>query len=272
MRLILDCREKKLIDICTALIKSEECFKSIVMISKNLELGDIVIEGDDEKEIIIIERKSFNDLASSIKDGRYAEQSFRLQGYDFHNHNIMYLVEGDNINKHQSKQIIYSSLLSLNYYKGFSIFRTISVQETALVILNWFNKIVKEKGKPSYYKVYKEYKIDKADIEDEDKEDAIIGSGIEEDKSESYCTVVKKKKNANITQDNFVQIVLCQIPSVSSVTAVAISNEYKTLNSLMNSLKEDPKCLDNMTYNTSTGTKRKLSKTCVKNIIHYLNQ
>ena len=63
MRLILDCREKKLIDICTALIKSEECFKSIVMISKNLELGDIVIEGDDEKEIIIIERKSFNDLA-----------------------------------------------------------------------------------------------------------------------------------------------------------------------------------------------------------------
>ena len=34
-------------------------------------------------------------LNSSIKDGRYVEQSHRLTGYNMHNHNIIYLIEGD---------------------------------------------------------------------------------------------------------------------------------------------------------------------------------
>ena len=46
-------------------------------------------------KLLIIERKSLNDLASSIKDGRYAEQSFRLSNIEHHNHNIVYLIEGD---------------------------------------------------------------------------------------------------------------------------------------------------------------------------------
>ena len=41
----------------------------------------------------LIERKSLNDLESSIKDGRYNEQSLRLDKYDLANHNIYYLIE-----------------------------------------------------------------------------------------------------------------------------------------------------------------------------------
>ena len=122
MKLVLDCRETKLYEVCDELVKTCDNFKSIELSSKNLELGDIIIQDDSGLEKLIIERKSFNDLVASIKDGRYSEQSYRLNGYEHHNHNIMYLIEGSNIDKHSSKQLIYSSMISLCYYKGFSIF------------------------------------------------------------------------------------------------------------------------------------------------------
>jgi len=256
MKLILDCREKKLIDICENLIKTEKTFKDVIMATKNLELGDIVIEDETGIEKLIIERKSFNDLVASIKDGRYTEQSYRLSGYKHHNHNIMYLIEGENINKHTDSQLIYSSTISVNYYKGFSVFRTLNTNETAHTILNWLLKIQKEEAKKTrpYYIIEKE------------------GEEKGESEEKSYSSVIKSKKNANITKDNFLEIMLCQIPSVSTVTAVAISTQFKTLNNLINSIKNDVNCLNNVTYMTSKNQKRKLSKTCVKNIVEFLNQ
>ena len=77
----------------------------------------------DEEEIIIIERgegKTISDLTASIKDGRYKEQSYRLDGYSIHNHNIIYLIEG-NLNRASfDKKTIYSSMFSIGYCKGFS--------------------------------------------------------------------------------------------------------------------------------------------------------
>ena len=43
-----------------------------------------------EKNLLIIERKSLADLESSIKDGRYENQSYRLDGLPVINHNIYY--------------------------------------------------------------------------------------------------------------------------------------------------------------------------------------
>ena len=60
-----------------------------------LPLGDIIISDDEDNDLIIIERKSINDLIASIKDGRYEEQSYRLNGLELHNHNIIYLIEGN---------------------------------------------------------------------------------------------------------------------------------------------------------------------------------
>ena len=61
---------------------------------KPLVLGDITIENEDGKELVIIERKTVADLAASIKDGRYREQSARLTSYSLDNHRIVYLIEG----------------------------------------------------------------------------------------------------------------------------------------------------------------------------------
>jgi ERCC4-type nuclease len=245
MKLILDCREKSLYDACQDLIKTTEIFKSITIDTGNLEVGDIIIRNeDDNSDLIIIERKTVNDLLASITDGRYREQSFRLSGIDHENHNIMYLIEGPIAGA--NKQMVYSSMCSLNYYKGFSVIRTDNIKETAYMILNMNLKLKKE-NKKSYYP----------------------NTNLREEEIK-YCSVVKKKKNDNVTPENFGELVLCQIPYVNSVTAVTIMKEFKTLNNLIERIKEDINCLDNMTYHTEKNQKRKISKKCIENIVTFL--
>ncbi len=62
---------------------------------EQLAIGDIILEDDKGEVIIIFERKTLYDLAASIRDGRYNEQSFRLDKENIHNHNILYIIEGD---------------------------------------------------------------------------------------------------------------------------------------------------------------------------------
>ena len=126
-----------------------------------------------------------------------------------------------------------------------------NIEETAYIIFNNFLKLQKEKGKQSFYS----NKSIKTNNEVEEK---------------SYSTVIKKKKNANITQDNFGEIVLCQIPSISSTTACAIMKEYKTINNLIKCIKDNEKCLENIKYETDKKQIRKISKTSIKNILEFL--
>lgn len=125
----------------------------------NLKIGDVAFieidknENEISNELLLFERKSLNDLASSIKDGRYAEQSFRLDGYEaVPNHNIVYLIEGD-ISKYRESQFhrinkntLLSSMFSILYYKGFSVVRTMNVLETCELISSWADKLEREMG------------------------------------------------------------------------------------------------------------------------------
>jgi hypothetical protein len=77
-------------------------------------------------------------------------------------------------------------------------------------------------------------------------------------------------KKENITPENIGEIVLCQIPSISSITAIAIMKEYKTINNLIDKLKEDKTCLNNIKYETESKQLRKISKTSINNIINFL--
>jgi ERCC4-type nuclease len=136
----IDIRETDLLQQINQQITNIPVFKSIIVKTEVLPIGDIII-CDDNEEKLIIERKSVSDLLSSIKDGRYEEQSYRLNGLNHHNHNIIYLVEGDvnRINRFKSdnrieKLTLYSAMFSLNYYKGFSVLRTFSIEETAFFI------------------------------------------------------------------------------------------------------------------------------------------
>ena len=141
MRIIVDNREQELLKQINQLVLFIPVFKQLKIECENLPLGDIIIS-DENEEKIIIERKCMSDLLSSIKDGRYEEQSYRLNGMKIHNHNIYYLIEGD-VNKlnrfkdnKMEKLTLYSAMFSLNYYKGFSVMRTFSIEESAIFICN----------------------------------------------------------------------------------------------------------------------------------------
>ena len=90
MKLFVDSREPK--DIIS-LIESR-----VNIETGNLDIGDFLIKNDDDEIVMIFERKSLNDLVSSIKDGRYNEQSFRLSEHPLDNHNIYYIIEGNIMN------------------------------------------------------------------------------------------------------------------------------------------------------------------------------
>jgi len=150
MEIIFDMRENKLYDSCLSLKNTNEKFMDIEFTVQNLNIGDVIIKYLNQEKIII-ERKTVNDLVSSIKDKRYDEQSFRLNELNHPNHNIIYLIEGL-IDKFKEKQMIHSSIFSLNYYKGFSVYRTVNLNETAFIICNMCLKLhsSNNKKKPFY--------------------------------------------------------------------------------------------------------------------------
>ena len=288
----VDVRESELINLISDSIKTIPAFKELQLIVENLPLGDIILN-ENEKDLVIIERKSIRDLAASIKDGRYEEQSYRLNGIDHHNHNILYLIEGQiddpirknfgpNIFKNSiDKTTINSAITSLSLYKGFSVLRTFNIKETAQLVCSMANKIRKNTidNKKFYYS--QDYHSKKEEtivipiikvVTDDELEKTNKETLIELDQSEEkkYVNVVKKVKKENVTPQNIGEIMLSQIPGISAVTALALMTQFKTITNLNNEIQKDPKCLENITCVTAKGQTRKISKTCAVNIMKYL--
>ena len=280
MKIKIDIREEELIKNINYLIANIPSFKDIKVIIETLPLGDIIIY-DEDSDKLVIERKSVNDLLSSIKDGRYEEQSYRLNGLNHHNHNIIYLIEGD-INRLNNrfkdnkieKLTLYSAILSLNYYKGFSVIRTFSLEETAIFVCNSANKLKKgeiEKMKPYYSNTKIEEPVKEViDCSNNTVVNNVVVNNVQEDCEKDYVSVVKKVKKENITPDNIGEIMLCQIPGISSVTSLAIINKFKTFSNLMTCIQNDSNCLNDITSTNSKGQQRKISKTCISNIYKFL--
>lgn len=249
MKIKIDNREHKLIKLMQALNR-DYGFNIDIEVEK-LDLGDLIILNEKDEEMLMIERKSLNDLASSIKDGRYAEQSLRLTNYPIHNHNIIYLLEGNmstwgNKYMKMSAKTLYVTMFCLQYYKGFSVIKTNDIVETAEYILRLTDKMKREKKKESYYKE---------------------GGEITQKK---YCEVINKVKKKNITPENIGEIILSQIPGISSTTSMAVMKKFGSLHQLLTALNNDPKCLDGMTYKTKNNESRRISKTSIRNIVQYL--
>ena len=270
----IDVREQDLFLNLKNMLEQNPLFHEIRLISENLPLGDVIIQ-DNIEEKIIIERKTLSDLAASIKDGRYTEQSYRLDGINHHNHNIIYLIEGDmaryNIFKgRMDKTTLYSAMFSINYYKGFSTMRSNSLEETAFIITNMVYKMLKADKEPYYGKpVVKEEKQSASETHVDEEKEKEKEKEKEIDEGKDYCKVVKKVKKENINASNIGEIMLCQIPGVSSVTALAILEQFKTLPRLILSLHEDPNCLKDISYVSSSGQVRKINKSSISTIVDY---
>lgn len=261
MKLILDVREKQLIQLIKALQKSEQIDFTLEIDS--IPLGDaIIVDETSNKERLIIERKSLQDLASSIIDGRYKEQSHRLHHESLHNHNIMYVIEGhmeDFLKRNYSKRInentLYSAMFTLNYYKGFSVIRTYTILETATWIIRIMDKMHRMKDESPFY-----------DSQNDESNSVQRENTVEK----PYSAVVKRVKKDNICPENVGEIILSQIPGISTATSLAIMTQFGSLYNLMMELKKDRSCLNSVTYTTKSNQQRHISKSAIQSIITYL--
>ena len=267
----IDTRECDLLQQITQHVANIPIFNNITITSETLPIGDIIIS-DDKEDKLIIERKTVSDLLSSIKDGRYEEQSYRLNGLNHHNHNIIYLIEGDvnRVNRFKSdnkieKLTLYSAMFSLNYYKGFSVLRSYSLEETATIICNMAYKINKDLTKKPYYQnVVQTNEFSDNNITTETNNEIL------EQTDKDYISVVKKVKKENITTENIGEIMLCQIPGISSVTALAIMEKYKSIPNLIKELELNNDCLKDICSTNAKGQTRKINKTSILNIVKFL--
>jgi len=278
MKIIIDCREHDLYSKIETMEKDE----TIEITKESLHLGDILFKKNDS-DVLLIERKSVSDLIASIKDGRYKEQSFRLSNsITISRHNIVYIIEGSTASlPYTTKKMIYGAITSIAFIKGFSVLRTWSVSETAELILNMARKIDKEWAE---FQNVSTIAIPSIDGGSNSVTDALLTSSDAEtiepisipsqtpsSQTPHYIHAIKKVKKENITAENIGEIMLSQIPGVGSQPAIEIMKKYKNVAGLVDALRTDPECLNNMQIEGVGGKKRRINSTAVKKIREYLS-
>lgn len=203
---------------------------------KNLEQGDFLIKDTNDNLLILIERKSINDLISSVKDNRYLEQSDRYNSLELSNSKIYYIIEG-NIDNYDTNSIeyktYYSCIFSLSYKKEFSIIISKNILDT----INWIKQFI--------------YRI------------------VENKESTSSKTNLIKKQIVN--QSNINEYMLNVVPGIGLNTAKQILKIFDgNLNTMINKLKEDSEILNNIKISDKNIKERKISKKVIENIKNYL--
>jgi ERCC4-type nuclease len=198
---------------------------------KNLEQGDFIIRDKSENILLIIERKTINDLLSSVKDTRYLEQSERYIQLDLPTNKIIYIIEGNYHNLCKSTpqfKTIYSCIFSLSYSKGFTVLFTESINSTIIMLEEYLNRLIENK-------VNSKFKFN----------------------------LVKKQI---ITKENIDSYMLNLVPGIGLSTAKEIlNNTNKSFYEFCKLLKNTEIDFDNIKINN-----RKLSKKIIENIKLYL--
>ena len=184
----------------------------IQIISENLMLGDMHITYKTLN--YIFERKTLQDLQSSIVDGRYKEQKARLLSNTSQKY-ITYIIEGDNIlssNMYsKNKSMIQGAYLHTMFRDNIRIIYTKNIEETATLILLLSTKII-------------------------DKPDKFLHEEYTADKCYTDFVKLKKKKIDNIDAKSCFIMQLSQIPMISNVIAKNIHLTYTSMGTLVKSL------------------------------------
>ena len=262
----LDEREHALFEKCMLIQNDDKHpyhIAAVTVTKQVLPLADVAIQVAGHEWLI--ERKSLSDLLSSIKDGRYEEQSHRLQ-HAFDPRRVVYVVEGvlSTLKTPKERKLVHATMTSLQVFKGFAVVRTASVQETAEWILAMADKI--------YRDVTVKHKVpaSAASVGAAASAASVGAADDETAKPLPYCSVVKKVKKENVTPQNIGEIFLCQLPGISHVAATAICRAYPSLVVLMDALRLDPQCLQSLTTTDQGGKSRKLGKNVHSVIANYL--
>lgn len=242
LKCIIDTREQHIINEIKKFDKNSKYYIDNYEI-RQLDLGDIVYK-NNEKLLFVIERKTMNDLASSIRDGRSKEQKYRLKKLTESGCKILILYEGkpkNNLFSGIKSSTLESSMINTLVRDGIMIRNTDSLKESAEFIGTVYSKIQK------YY-------------------DIIVNGG---NIDYTECSVLRKKdcidyKTCYIRQ-------LAQIPGVSIKIAESIYNNYPTIINLCNAYNDKNELEKiNMLSDIYVG-KRRIGKKISEKIYNYIN-
>jgi ERCC4-type nuclease len=224
--LVVDTREHAVID---ALKQKLELNPDLFTLDvRPLNLGDWELYYGDQL-LFIWERKTFRDLLSSIKDGRYAEQSYRLL-HNYEPSKVIYLIEGIFSQLQPiEKQTVVSCMTSISLIKKMHLWRTTHVQDTVEQLLMCCKKIQKEFSNPknrfSTPNSTTPSNQNETEINANETSTTTTTTIIPSSDQESvpYSNfVIKKEKRENITRENIGVIFLKQIPGISNATAIGL--------------------------------------------------
>ena len=151
-------------------------------------------------------------------------------------------------------------MFSLGFYKGFSVMRSMHLQETACMLCQMAYKLHRDlvlKENPTRGGYY----FNNPNISQPNE----------------YAAVVKKVKKANITAENIGEIMLQSIPGVGAETAKAVLLPYGgKITDFVRAITDNPtefiggaKARDEAKSRDEVADKRKISKSARINILNY---
>jgi ERCC4-type nuclease len=217
--------------------------KSIRFKVEQLDLGDIVFrKGTDV--ILIIERKTVNDLKASICDGRGREQKARLLNSGIQRDRVMYLIEG-NLDKSLDSKVsglpvstLVGSLINTQLRDNIKVYKTASMRETGEFIIKLLDKLNKDG-------------------------DDYFREGEQKISASEYSATLKKKKKANMTAEVWFISQLALIPQVTEKISEVIVKKYKNVMVLLEEYNKTPehlkaKLLSDLKYSITNGKERRI--------------
>ncbi|KAG9233104.1 hypothetical protein BJ875DRAFT_58065 [Amylocarpus encephaloides] len=122
--------EKKEINCVTRPLELGDCIW-VARTRDPMKLQDMGVEGDEIVLDYIVERKRLDDLISSIKDGRFHEQKFRLKKSGIKN--VIYIIEEISLNDdHAGKyqEAVQSAIATMQVVSGYFVKKTTSIDDT----------------------------------------------------------------------------------------------------------------------------------------------
>ena len=187
MALCIDFREKSLIQLL-------KCLNPTVA---SLVVGDILCTYEDSTEWVM-ERKTADDLAGSIIDGRWVDQSARMMtsGYKY----VFFIVEGDLSSTNLPHETLIGACINAELRPGSNLFRSACIEETVMVIKQLVDKIAG--GLPG------------------------VPSGIQ-----------PKSKRARDENTVWIRQLMC-IPSISERVALLLLDHFGSLRALQDALED----------------------------------
>jgi ERCC4-type nuclease len=298
----IDYREKRIIDTITARLTSQPV-AHISTATPNLEVGDIhILAIGDLGQVqaqLIIERKTLSDMVASVKDGRYKEQKLRLDTTATglpHPTRYVYMLEGTSHTTPKDLPQLFGAWISSQFRDDIPVIRTVSVEESCDFIMRLCDRMYKNfaelfpqcrnqtsavtttktvtltgGGSPVIVSAPERGVESGGDV----RTVQVAGSGY----LEAAVGGIKTKKKDNLTPALCQQLMICNIPGVSSTLAVPIMEHFGSLANMVKYLADETQTVEEkkkviggiqLASQTSTGKNRTVGPVVASKIIEYL--